>query len=165
MSAHASTRDVLLAAIEIIFCAWTSGAVARDASGRNVHATSTDAKEWCALGAILKSGVERGLDDARAEHQFEDVFCNGWGAALLQPLDVLARRRGYPDFIEANDVGGRRVAVSILREAIREIERDPMAALNERLERSAPRFGRPITREDALAVIGGDGRGNRAPEK
>lgn len=90
---------------------WTAHAAARTASRNQTVPTSPAAVCWCAVGAISLSVF----------HETGDSWPFG-RERLMCALDEFAGRRGYGSLIDANDTGGRLVALAILDDAIAELE-------------------------------------------
>ena len=81
---------------------WTTRSMARDEYGESVYAGDPMAVSWCAVGGV-KAAVGR--------HDY----------AVWDNLNYYAVRLGYPNAAEANNFGGRLVAIKILRLAAGEI--------------------------------------------
>jgi hypothetical protein len=113
------TIDVLRAARKLVAEpeTWCQHAEARDSSGHDVEEDSGHAVRWCASGAIRKICHEM-------TGHYRPV---GW-KSLDSALDELTNRRFGDDGLririleEANDILGRLAALSVLDDAIAELE-------------------------------------------
>lgn len=80
---------------------WARGALAFNASGSVVMPEHSAACKWCARGGLLAAGVP---------------------TTDLQFLSPFGQALGFVGSIEANDSGGRKVAIRMLRMASGEIK-------------------------------------------
>ena len=97
--ACSAAADLYEAAPEL----WTRGMLGRNAYGVGVYPLDNDAEKWCAGGMVMAAmGGNDGL-----------VF------AKLTPY---GRALGFYDAIDANNIGGRLVAIKMLRMASGELK-------------------------------------------
>ena len=111
-----STLAVLLRARKLVEReeTWTAYTSARDASGAGVRFIDPIAVCFCLHGAVRRVAYELTGSD----------FPQGFDE-LMVSFDGLAKRRGYPDHLSANDVGGRLVALAVIDDAILELGGTP----------------------------------------
>ena len=88
---------------------WTSGAAARDGDGYALPSNNPRAVCWCAWGAMVKSAVSLGLS-SRDTDPLDNALCR------------LAKRSGFGDIVQANDIHGRLAALQVIDDAIAELK-------------------------------------------
>ena len=74
---------------------WTINALARDENGVGTRAADPSAVSWCAIGGLLVT--------------------YGHVADIGLKLQRYSNQLGYPDAVTANNIGGRLVAIKMLR--------------------------------------------------
>lgn len=119
MSKQVKTVDVLLETRKLVANkkTWCKGLPAMSAKGNGVNANSKRAVRWCVLGALVKVS-----NDKTGSNNTSDIIFPKGVVALLCALDTLSQRRGYYSIVSANDYGGQKVVLSVLDDAIAELE-------------------------------------------
>jgi hypothetical protein len=100
---------------------WTTEEYARDSAGNEVDPSDKAAVCWCGQGAIYACGVAYGMPSLEEVIRTEAADCTGWAEPICKALDSIAARLGYRGFVQANDEGGREVALQVLESAIADL--------------------------------------------
>lgn len=79
--------------------AWTREFFARDECGIPAACGDHRAVQWCVIGAVM-AAMETGIS-----------------SPIRSALDPIANQLGYPNAADANNIGGRLVAIKMLRMA------------------------------------------------
>jgi len=90
---------------------WTARAYARNMVGKDVSITSSSACCFCLEGALR-----------RAVWQHCGITVPfGW-SQLYDAMHKLAKMRGFPTAVSANDRGGHKIALMLIDDALAELE-------------------------------------------
>jgi hypothetical protein len=110
-------RQVLQKAIELLERpgAWARNALAYDEEGEICEPTSSEARQWCAIGAIEKIAGELGFNDRKTATVISDlcVLCTG----KKNGLSVVNDEQGYEQIMLCLRMGLRETEVASVQVA------------------------------------------------
>jgi hypothetical protein len=137
---------------------WTTGAYARDCTGREVDPSDRRAVRWCGQGAIYACGRARGMPSLRQIIRREASADADWARQLMEHLHSIAKENGCTGFIDANDRMGREMVLRVVDTAIAELETLTPWASRRRAARLSRRATSAVGHASAEHPANGEGQ-------